>query len=57
MRDSGAIRDQIWIVPYRQNDMMNLSLPSTLGFPIKGVDCNNEYIVVLDNSNNLWALK
>lgn len=44
MRDSGAIRDQIWIVPYQQSEMVNLSLPSTLGFPLRHVDCNNEYL-------------
>jgi hypothetical protein len=57
MRDSGTTRDQIWIVPYKQSEMVNLIIPSTLGFPLRDVDCNSEFIVVLDNGYNLWALK
>lgn len=57
MRDSGTIRDQIWIVPYDMNDMISLSIPSTLSFPINKVDNNGQYIVLLDNSSTLWALK
>jgi len=57
IRDSGTIRDQLWIVPYKQSEMINLSIPSTLSFPLRKVDCNNEYIVILDNLHNLWALK
>jgi hypothetical protein len=57
MRDPVAVRDQIWLIPYNQSEMSNLAIPSTLSFPIRAVDTNDDYILVLDNSQILWAFK
>lgn len=57
MRDPGAVRDQLWLIPYNQIEMSNLSFPSTLSFPIRGIDTNNEHILVLDNSQTLWSFQ
>ena len=56
MRDSGTSRDQLWLIPYNQNEMSSLSIPSKLEFPIIDIDTNNESILVLDNDQNLWLL-
>lgn len=37
--------------------MTSLTIPNTLSFPIKQVDADDEYILVLDNSNTLWTFK
>lgn len=57
MRDPGTIRDQLWIVPYNQSEMTNLSIPATVSFPVREIDTNNEHILVLDNSHTLWCFK
>ena len=51
------VRDQLWLVPYNQNEMSNLSLPSTLSFPLRDIDTNDEYILIQDNANVLWSFK
>lgn len=57
MKDSGAIRDQIWLIPYNQSDTSSLSIPSALSFPLRKLDTNNKIIMTIDNTFNLWRIK
>ncbi len=57
MRDPGSTRDQLWIIPYNYHDMSSLSIPSKLSFPVIDIDTNNDSILVLDHSQNLWAFR
>lgn len=57
MREPGVVRDQLWLIPYKQHEMVNLSIPSTISFPVRSMDNNNENILVLDNSATLWSFR
>jgi len=37
--------------------MSSLSIPSNLAFPIIDIDSNNDCILILDHSQNLWSFK
>ena len=49
IRDSGIIRDNIWIIPYSQEDPYKVNLSTNIAFPIKQIKVYADKIAILDS--------